>query len=625
MKTSKTTTILLLAFLASISLPAQAQNYANQTEVMAWGNLTGIRTEGELIDFETSLHVGNHHTAKERYTTFYERVNDMQQVKTDVDKVNFLQQVTDFGKGANKIHLELSADTTLNQSAGFCLHLDAEKYGAAAIKASGKNVSVLLKDGNQIIRDIRLTLSSAVKAKVVREKDEILLYIPVFNSLKKGARKSLDISMNASGQIDHSDANVQVDITNPGRSFLGFGGNFRLQNPTTDPQVIDYCLDNLRVAYGRVEMPWRQWQPEEGQSLMDKKPEELPLHVRQSMEMAQKLQRKGMPVIVSSWFPPEWAILGGSKSYKKNGGVIAYKLDSSKQKQIDASLADYLVYLKKHYGVEAIMFSFNESDLGIDVLHSPEEHAEFIKSLGKEMASRGLATKMLLGDTSDANPTQFIVPAMNDKDTHPYIGAISFHSWRGCDDATLKVWADASRNLNVPLLVGEGSTDAAAWKYPQIFKESTFALYEINLYMRLCNICQPQSILQWQLTADYSMLWGGGIFGIQGKLTPTQRFWNIKQLASTPEGSFSLPVKSSKSTLNCAAFANIAKNEYCIHMVNNGAACATTLEGLPATFKEAKVYYTNAEDSMKESAVEVKNGRIQVSLPPVSFITVIVK
>ena len=44
--------------------------------------------------------------------------------------------------------------------------------------------------------------------------------------------------------------------------------------------------------------------------------------------------------------------------------------------------------------------------------------------------------------------------------------------------------------------------DAAAWRYPAIFKESTFALYEINLYTRLCAICQPLSILQWQLTAD---------------------------------------------------------------------------------------------------------------------------
>lgn len=71
-------------------------------------------------------------------------------------------------------------------------------------------------------------------------------------------------------------------------------------------------------------------------------------------------------------------------------------------------------------------------------------------------------------------------------------------------------WAGASRTMNVPLIIGEGSTDAAAHQYPDIFNETTFALYEINLYTRLCALCQPLSILQWQLTPDYSVLWGDG-------------------------------------------------------------------------------------------------------------------
>jgi hypothetical protein len=62
--------------------------------------------------------------------------------------------------------------------------------------------------------------------------------------------------------------------------------------------------------------------------------------------------------------------------------------------------------------------------------------------------------------------------------------------------------------LNVPLLVAEGSTDAAAYRYPQILNEQSFALYEINLYLRILAIAQPRSILQWQLTADYSPLAG---------------------------------------------------------------------------------------------------------------------
>ena len=46
-------------------------------------------------------------------------------------------------------------------------------------------------------------------------------------------------------------------------TFLPTSSSSRLQNPAADPKVIDYCLENLRVAYGRVEFPWRLWQPEE--------------------------------------------------------------------------------------------------------------------------------------------------------------------------------------------------------------------------------------------------------------------------------------------------------------------------------------------------------------------------
>lgn len=251
----------------------------------------------------------------------------------------------------------------------------------------------------------------------------------------------------------------------------------------------------------------------------------------------------------------------------------AYRLDLRKKERIYKSMADYLLYAKQYYGIEFSMFSFNESDLGIDVLYTPQEHAEFIKEFGIWLVGLNLSTRMLLGDNSDATTFDFILPALKDPATHKYIGAVSFHSWRDCDDATLNKWADAAREINVPLLVGEGSTDAAAARYAEIFNESTFALYEINLYICICAICQPLSILQWQLTSDYSLLWGDGIYGSEGPLRPTQRFWNIKQLASTPADALTIPVSSSKRNVNCAAFGNMVRGEYAVHMVNNGACC----------------------------------------------------
>ena len=62
--------------------------------------------------------------------------------------------------------------------------------------------------------------------------------------------------------------------------------------------------------------------------------------------------------------------------------------------QIYKSITDYIVYLRDHYGVEVQCFSFNESDLGINVRQTGEEHDELIKGLGAYFASTGLKNQI---------------------------------------------------------------------------------------------------------------------------------------------------------------------------------------------------------------------------------------
>jgi hypothetical protein len=270
------------------------------------------------------------------------------------------------------------------------------------------------------------------------------------------------------------------------------------------------------------------------------------------------------------------------------------------------------------------LFSFNESDLGINIRQTGEEHAKLIKGLGAYMASRGLTTKMLLGDNSDATTHQFIYPAMRDTATYKYIGAISFHSWRGWDANTLKKWADAAKQMNLPLLVGEGSTDAAAWGYPAIFQEQIYALKEINLYTRLMAICQPESILQWQLTADYSPLAGGGIFGDTSPLHPIRRFYNLKQLASMPPNLYAMPVVTNSPNVTCAAQGDNAKGVYAVHIVNNGAKRETILTGLPANVQQLHIYTTSATLNMQQgNPIKVEKGRAKFTAEAASYITLV--
>lgn len=588
------------------------------SEVMAWSNMTGVRIDGELTDFETALCVGVpggkiEKTGRERQQNVkYRREGNTQIVDIPMHGAHFHQEVTDLNKQQVNLKWTAVADETLQEGAFFSMSLAPKHYDGAKIKSTGNKLTVIGKESNMTFK-----FNKKVTTAVRNENGNKVVYITLLPTLRQGEKAELEatLTIQPTKQQDKKAkakaSNINLDLGKPGQRFIGFGGNFRIQNPEKDPKVIDYCLKNMRVAMGRVEFPWAAWAMGG---------EDNP-HVKASAQMAARLKAMGMPVVVSCWFPPQSALAPGSK--RRSGGVAALRLDPAKEQENYEQMVSYLEFLKNEYNVEADYFSFNESDIGIDVLHTPEEHRDFIKGFGETMSSRGLRTRMLLGDNSDATTIDFIKPTLEDKTANRFVGAVSFHSWRGCDDETLGRWYQAARSIHVPLIVGEGSTDAAAWRYPAIFKESTFALYEINLYTRLCAICQPLSILQWQLTADYSLLQGEGILGDDGPLRPTQRFHNLWQLSQTPANGNAIPVNTDNDNLNTAAFYNKVQGKGALHIVNNGGAGKAEVSGLPTSTSHAIVYVTNACQNAEAQQVKVKNGTVIIDMPAESFVSVL--
>jgi len=715
--------LLLSAAIGVCLLAGFSGTASGQPEVMAWGNLTGIRVDGYLLELNTSMciaqpdGVGVSRTGRERQTNAYSRSGKIETVKIQMrTPKEFRDQgtewaiagtevVEDTGTGSAKIDVEFSAPEEANIGGAYlCLDLPASLFSGGTVQlidpappgAAQASLAAGVAEQNEYLR----ATAAGVRFLTPRRQIEIMFNEPADVLVRDDRRKgSYDIqvllavatgklaagqpvrksfALKVTGEVDRNPVEFSIDASRPGQIFDGLGGNFRLQNARTDPQVIQYSLDNLRIAWGRVEMPWSLWHPtEDVDPLAAARDGKANPRVLQAMEMARKLAQKGMPVIVSAWSAPSWAVLGslggrggagapqgatpqtggrgapvaqGSVGGQAaagapgtspaaatpgapGGGVFPPRppvgprgnpLNPEKMDRIKESIAGYLVYLKEKYGVEAAMFSFNESDLGINVRQTPREHAELIRTLGAYFASRGLATKLALGDTSDANPIDFIKPAMKDPEAVKYIGAVDFHSWRGCSDEKLAQWRDAARELNVPLIIAEGSTDAAAYRYPQIFAEQSFALYEINLYTRILAIAQPKSILQWQFTADYSVLSGGGIFNDNGPLRPTQRFWNLKQLASTPPRSFALPVKCNRPGIVCAALGNIAEGVYTLHIVNNGGGRPATVTGLPAEVKQLRIWVTDQQRGMQEGErIPVTGGKAQFTLDATSYVTLI--
>ncbi|MDP4254974.1 MAG: hypothetical protein Q8938_13265 [Bacteroidota bacterium] len=604
--------------------------------------------DGQLMQFESSIRVVGTDwasavsTGKERQHPRYAREGKVQIVSTQIENLSFTEVIEDRGPGLAKVRLSAKALAEAHTGGVFfTIALPEDEYGDGTLQLIEPAITSLTKAGpagpgeylranaGGIIchaagRDLEVRSREAGTVIVTKEAHVFRLYFPIVSGdLHKEQMADKEFTIKTSGPIDHEPVTFVLNTSQTGRAFDGFGGNFRLQNPNADPEVINYCLDNLRVAWARVEMPWRFWQPVKDSHPIDSAiAGKMNPAVLNAMDMAQRLNKKGIPLILSAWSAPSWAIEGPPKFRPGPDGVWGNPLNKVNMADIYRSIADYLYYLKKKHGVEIRLFSFNESDLGINIRLTAQEHDELIKGMGAYFAACGLKTKMLLGDNSDATTWSFIYPALEDTAARPYIGAISFHSWRGWEKETLEKWADAATKSRLPLIVAEGSIDAAAWNYPAVFEEATYAIEEINLYVRLLAICQPVSILQWQLTSDYSPLAGGGIFGNNEPLHPTQRFWNLKQLASAPKGLSAMPLSCDRPNISCAALGNPSKKSYAFHFVNRGATRDATLTGLPGKLKTLRIFRTNKEDAMKEGQpIHVIDGKASFTLSSMTYTT----
>ena len=624
-----------------------------QTEAQGWASIRGIRVKGELMPFVTSIRVVSAE-GQQVAITGNERVQNPQFTRQgnkqthsgtlalgESGSISFTQVIEDLEPGVARLELDLTPSADMN--------LGGVYFTIAIPKADYANGSVgLMATSDSIALDTQPTATPkvfeagaakglqfrgtrrqlAVEFGLAQEffqdthqpnSADYTFYCTIARGkLQQGQQRHTSFTFRATGEVNQEPIKLTIDASKPGRTWDGIGGNFRLQNPIDLP-VIQYNLENLRVAWGRVAMPLNLWHPNAATDPIEAaKAGALNDNVRQAMEMARKLAQRKIPFIISAWRASDWA-LGGTPPDRRAGGapqgpggLRGRPIRPEKLEALGQSIAAYLRYMKDEFGAEAETFSFNESDLGIDIRQTAQEHARTIKTFGPIFAAAGLKTKLQLGDTSDATPLDFIKAAMNDPEAVKYIGAISFHSWRGGTDDQLAFWGRSAERLKVPVFIAEGGVDPAAQNYPAIFAEPWFCLNEIDLYVRSCALCELKSLLEWQLTDDYSVLTGGSN---NRPLTPTMRFWQLKQLGTTPAGSAWLPIASDQPFVSACAFGNAQTGSVAVHLVNNGARRAATISGIPAGVKELKVFITDRTRGMTETdKVAVINGVAQITL-----------
>jgi O-glycosyl hydrolase len=337
--------------------------------------------------------------------------------------------------------------------------------------------------------------------------------------------------------------------------------------------------------------------------------------LRLEFELMRRLQDKGIPFVTSVWRLPEWLL--ADRGVKKPNDQQR-KIDPLLWDELLESIGSYLLYARDKYGVEPDLFSFNEPEIGVRILFTPQEHRQAIRSIGAHLESLGLKTKMLLGDVSNPRGTHtYTLPAAQDPEAMRHVGAISFHSWGGASEAQYKAWADLAERLSLPLLVAEMGTDAGGW-VGSSYDSYWYGIEEVRVYQELLLFAKPQGTMYWEFTADYSL-----VRSTSDGIVPTGRFWLTKHFTNlTPPNSQVLGVSSDHPKVLMSGFEK--DGGYTVHIANVSAAREAILTGLPPEIAQWHAVRTTEEAGFAElEPVAAESGGLRLSLPARSLLTLV--
>jgi O-glycosyl hydrolase len=427
-----------------------------------------------------------------------------------------------------------------------------------------------------------------------------------------------DVDFEISLPVDRTSATLTLDTASPQFTLDGFGGSFVYG---ADSPVSMYNLQNLRVAWSRVWLPLHQWNPDGAitdpnlLAANDKPGTEI----RKAVEISKELQKRKIPYIASTWPVPKWVL---ENPWTTDPHESGRRIAPDQRDALANSIGSYLVYIKKTYGLEPDLFSFNEPDYGVTVKLTPDEERDIIKRIGARFQSLGLKTRMLLGDVAGPRDTApYVEATIADPEAMQYVGAVAFHSWGGGTDAHYAAWAAAARKANRPLLVTEAGIDAAAWHYTHIFQEYWYAMGEVKQYQELLRHAQPQGIILWEYSNDYGIAEAtkaGDTVDIQ----PGKRFFFLKQFSNlTPPAAQGLATTSTHPEILFTAFRD-KTGQLALHLVNDAAAREITLRGLPAGLASLKATITDSSRNMEAlPEVPCKGAELRLTMPAFSMLT----
>ena len=361
----------------------------------------------------------------------------------------------------------------------------------------------------------------------------------------------------------------------------------------TEP-VSQMNLTMLKPKAARVALALDSWEPindnadplsVEANAFIDRPGSD----VRATFEFMQQFYQDGGTVIASIWWVPAWLVDNPDDESQ-------LVIPREKYPEAIESISAWLVHARDQYGVEVSFVSFNEANLGINVLLSPDDYIEFIRQAGPRFESLGLKTKWLLGDASNiAESATYAADIYAESAIRPYLGPLAFHSWDAqTSDSSLEAIASLAQANNLEVWCTEGGWDPALWQRSKEFPGWPNAAKLIGIYTRVIKLTGATTLFYWEMMGqDYSLNNGDSPYPVMQALVELKKqFPPGAQVVKTSQDGQSLKFTAARSP-----------DGFAVIMVNQSLGEVVQLNGLPTG-----TYYL-VRYSSKESATTHRDNR----------------
>ena len=319
-----------------------------------------------------------------------------------------------------------------------------------------------------------------------------------------------------------------------------------------------------------------------------------------TFQFMQEMSKQGVEITASIWDVPDWMV----EDPKMESARV---IPRSMYPEVIESITTWLVKARDGYGVNIAYVSFNEADIGINILLSSTNVIELVKQAGPQFAKSALNTKWLLGDCSNSGGClDYVKSIWSEESIRPYMGIMAFHTWDAYNvsDKTLSDLGDFALAQGLEIRCTEAGWDASLWQTPEKFPTWVNAQNIAVVFNRVLKLSRVTTFYYWQMMGnDYNLNDGNKPYPVMEIIKQYSRY--------IPVGSQIVATSPNRGHIYSVAAKSL--QGFVVQLVNDVISSQVRLVGLPNGLYD--VLLTN-EDTVNQfiQTITVNDGTAELKL-----------